>query len=223
MPRSTATEPPHRPLDVRALWLAELDRVASDQRWGRLLIVLAAVHLVGASLCQTAFLTVGPTVRWLYPMLWLAELGSALLIARTLNGPGWMTASPMSSVLVRVWATYLILCFSLASLNAWSGWSHDWFKPIWCTIGTFGFATMAWLVSLWFLIPAFQLYFTALLMVKFPEWNFLIHGLSFGLALTGIGVVLERRRLAGLAPPSALPAPPRHGERAAFDLQVFSS
>jgi hypothetical protein len=95
-------------------------------------------------------------------------------------------------VVVRVWATYLILAFNAATMNSLMGWSADWFKPSWATLATFGFATMAWLFGLRFLIPAVQMYFTGLLMVQFPHYQYLIFGLSWWLALQAIGLVLRR-------------------------------
>ena len=58
---------------------------------------------------------------------------------------------------------------------------------------------MAWLLSLWFLVPAFQMYFTGLLIASHPELSYLIHGISWWAALQGIGWVLERRRARRMA------------------------
>jgi hypothetical protein len=71
----------------------------------------------------------------------------------------------------------------------------DWFKPVWATLSTFGFATTAYLVNPWYFVPAVQMYFTGLLMVTFPEYSYLIYGLSWFAAFEGIGLILERRRV----------------------------
>jgi hypothetical protein len=185
--------------DLRAQWLGHLARHAAEQRWGQMLMALAVLHLAAMVACHVAHLEVGATQKWIYPTIWVVEVVLTFFIARAFAGRGWAWSSPMSGVVFRVWVTYLILCFSVASLNTLSGFEHDWFKPVWCTLGTFGFATMAWIASLWFLVPAVQMYFTGLLMVKMPAYAFLIHGLSFGLALAGIGAYLEVQRRAGLS------------------------
>jgi hypothetical protein len=142
-----------------------------------------------------------------YPAIWVSEVTLTFLIARAFAGRGWAWSSAMSGVVFRVWMTYLILCFSVTTMNSLTGFEHEWYKPVWCTLGTFGFATMAWIISLWFLVPAVQMYFTGLLMVKFPAYAFLIHGASFGLALAGIGVYLESRRRQVLAGGGSAPVP----------------
>jgi hypothetical protein len=53
---------------------------------------------------------------------------------------------------------------------------------------------MAWLADLRFLLIAVQMYATGMLMLQWPEWGFLIHGVSWCLALSVVGVLLERRR-----------------------------
>ena len=120
---------------------------------------------------------------------------------RLVAGKNWIREAPAVELIARVWITFLILSFNVASLNTLTGWSVDWFKPVWCTLASFGFATMAWLFGLRFLIPAFLMYFTGLLMVKFPEWNYLIHGISWWATLQSLGWDLIRRseRLARLS------------------------
>ena len=70
--------------------------------------------------------------------------------------------------MARVWITFLILAFSSASLNSLVGFETDWFKATWATLATFGFATMAWIFHLGFLIPAVQMSLTALLIARHP-------------------------------------------------------
>jgi hypothetical protein len=65
------------------------------------------------------------------------------------------------------------------------------------TLSTFLFAALAWLFTPKFLIPAVQMYFTALLMARFPGWNNLIYGLSWWVALMGTAQVVRRRERAG--------------------------
>ena len=45
-----------------------------------------------------------------------------------------------------------------------------------------------------YFVPAVQMYFTGLLMVRYPDWQYLIYGVSWWAAFQGTGVILERRR-----------------------------
>lgn len=180
--------------DLKAAWIAEMDRAAVERRYGILCLALGTMHLAFFTACQLEAWIVGAEPRWVFPLLWLIEVIATFIIARIVAGKGWFWGPPISALVARVWCTYLILAFSLSTLNHVSGWEHDWFKPVWGTLGTFGFAIMAWLFSAWFFIPAVQMWLTGLLMVRFPHYGFLIQGGSMWLALTVIGIVLERRR-----------------------------
>ena len=70
----------------------------------------------------------------------------------------------------------------------------DWFKPVWCTLSTFGFAMTAWLVSRWFLVPAVQMSLTGMMMVRFPEHAYFIYGISWWIALHTVALALEKVR-----------------------------
>jgi hypothetical protein len=93
----------------------------------------------------------------------------------------------------RLWLTLLILSFSLSTLNATIGWETLWFKAAWGTLSSFFFATLAWLVTPWFLVLAFWMYFTALLMARFMEWNNVIYGVSWWMALMIVAWRVRRR------------------------------
>ncbi len=64
--------------------------------------------------------------------------------------------------MLRVWLTFVILCLTSASLNSLTGFEIDWFKISWAMLGTFGFAVLAWIFHLAFLIPAVLMSITAL-------------------------------------------------------------
>jgi len=115
---------------------------------------------------------------------------------RLVAGKGWLYEAPAVGLIFRVWVTFLILSFNTVMLNGMLGFDHesDFFKVIWCTLASFGFATMAWLFGLRYLIPAFQMYFTGLFIFAFPAWGYLIHGASWFLVLQLIGIDMDRRR-----------------------------
>jgi hypothetical protein len=173
--------------------IAELRDVGLRRRWGPAVMAVGWVHLLFFLVCQTVYNT-GMRAPWASILLWSTEIGAVLLATRLTAGKGWLQASPSIGLIARVWITFLILSFNVASLNTLTGFGVDWFKPVWCTLASFGFATMAWLFGLRYLIPAFQMYFTGLLMVRFPQWNYLIHGVSWCAALQVIGYDLARRR-----------------------------
>jgi hypothetical protein len=129
-------------------------------------------------------------------LLWALELAAVLVAMRRVAGRGWLYDSPGIGLVVRIWITYLILSFNVASLNHLTGFTVDWFKPAWCTLGSFGFATLAWLFGYRFLVWAVQMYFTGLLMVQFRDWNYTINALSWFVILHTIGLSLERQRAA---------------------------
>jgi hypothetical protein len=90
------------------------------------------------------------------------------------------------------------LSFNLVMLNALVGWESRWYKPAWGTLSTFFLASLAWLFSPRLFIPAVQMYFTALLMVRFKDQENLIYGVSWWLALLGIAQRIRRRERAVL-------------------------
>ena len=178
-------------------WMARLStdlvRVAVRDRWGRAFMAAGWVHLATFLACQALY-SFGASHDIYYLSLWAFELTVNLWVFRRLAGRGWCRVTPLASILSRVWATFLILSFNVATLNTLTGWTLDWFKPVWAVLSTFGFATTAYLVSLWFFVPAVQMYFTGLLMVRFPSLSYTIYGLSWWATLQGIGWTLERRR-----------------------------
>jgi hypothetical protein len=202
---SSAPAPrPNPPHGWRFLLMAELSQVAIRRPWGQAVMALGWVHLAFFVVCQEVYWA-GVRDAWPSLVLWISEIAAVLGVMRLVAGRRWFSEAPAIGLIVRVWVTFLILSFNVASLNTLTGWTLDWFKPVWCTVASSAFATMAWLFGNRFLIPAFQMYFTGLAMVRFPEWAYLIHGLSWCLACQGIGwdMIQRRKRLSGLLHPRA--------------------
>jgi hypothetical protein len=164
------------------------------------------VHLVFFAACQAVYIW-GRKSERLTLLLWALELFAVLVAMRHVAGRDWIRESPGVGLVVRIWITFLILSFNVASLNHLTGYTIDWFKPAWCTLASFGFATLAWLFGLRFLIWAVQMYFTGLLMVQFRDWNYLINAFSWLVILHAIGWDLERRRIGALAEVTGVSAP----------------
>src|SRR5262245_48981569 len=190
--------------DWRAALRADLDRalVSGGGRWSRALTAVAMIHLTTFVLCQVLHdPLVERDVRHL--ALWIVELAAVILTMRRVAGLGWFWSSPAINLIARLWVTFLILSFNVATLNALTGWESLWFKASWGTLSTFLFATLAWLFTPKFLLPAVMMYFTALLMARYPEWNNLIYGVSWCAALTGTAhTVRKGERERGFHAPS---------------------
>jgi hypothetical protein len=156
------------------------------------------VHMVFFTACQAVYFW-GQKSEILTLLLWALELFAVFVAMRKVAGKDWIRESPGVALIVRIWITYLILSFNVSSLNHLTGYTVDWFKPAWCTLASFGFAMLAWLFGLRFLIWAVQMYFTGLLMVQFRHWNYVINALSWFIILNAIGWSLERQRAGWLA------------------------
>ncbi len=187
-------------LDWNHALRAELDHTIATGggRWSRALIAVAWIHLITFVACQLLHdPVVERDVRHL--ALWIIELAVVIITMRHVAGLGWFWSSPAVNVIARLWVTFLILSFNVATLNALTGWESLWFKASWGTLSTFLFAALAWLFTPKFLIPAAQMYFTALLMARFPDWNNLIYGVSWWLALMGTAFIVRKRERSAAA------------------------
>jgi hypothetical protein len=183
-----------RPASLKDALRQDLDRTleCGAVRWSRALAAVAWIHLLSFVACQALY---DPGVQRdpRLVLIWALELAAVVAVVRLVVGSGWFGWSPSISVITRLWATFLILSFNLVMLNALTGWETRWYKPAWGTLSTFLFAALAWLFTPRFFIPAVQMYFTALLIVWFRDYENLIYGVSWWLALLGIAGAMRRR------------------------------
>jgi hypothetical protein len=189
-------EQPSRPAAWKVAILANWKEAAAIDRWRLLLSTIGWIHLIVFSFCQWMF-SHGDKTPSRYILAWSVELMLVIIAIRTIAQKGWYRRSPIVGFSLRVWCTFLILSFNMASLNTLSGLSNDWFKLAWAPLSTFGFAAMAYASTPWFFVPAVQMYFTGLLLVWLPDWNYLIYGLSWCLALQVVGLAVGRAAEAG--------------------------
>lgn len=185
--------------DWKPLLVADLERVALRDRWGVGLMVVGWSHLVFFSVQQVLF-TKGLHTSLAALTFWAAELFANIYLFGRVVGKGWARSTPLAGILVRLWITFLILSFNVASLNNLTGWTLDWFKPVWATLSAFGFMMMAYLINWRYFFLAAQMYFTGLAMVSFPGWNYVIYGASWWASFQTVGWILERRRAALAVP-----------------------
>jgi hypothetical protein len=176
--------------------IAELNRSPVRKRLSIAMAGVACINLVTFITCQVIYVPDG-RADFRHPLLWLLELVAILAFLRKSLGRGWIRSSTAINLVGKFWTTFLILSFSLVTLNSFTGYGLAWYKPVWATLSTFLFASLAWVFSPWFFVPAVQMWATGLLMVNFPHWAFLIYGVSWWLALMGIAIDLRRKEPVG--------------------------
>ena len=182
----------------KSLLRQELDKalVQGGGRWSRALMAVAWIHLLAFLVCHTLHSpSQGSDPRHI--LVWFLELVSVFVAMRVFAGKGWFWSPEAIHFMGRLWLTLLILSFSLSTLNHTIGWQTLWFKAAWGTLSSFFFATLAWLITPRFLILAVQMYLTALLMARFMDWNNVIYGVSWWLALMEIAWMVRRREQKG--------------------------
>ncbi len=175
---------------------ADLDEalIKGGGRWSRAVAAIAWIHLVIFLGCQSIYDLERPRdPRHL--LLWGAEFFAVLGALRLIGGRGWIRSSAAIGLITRFWGTFLILSFNVVSLNELMGWEVRWYRPAWGTISSFFLASMGWLFTPKMFIPAVQMYFTALLMLRYRDYDNLIYGVSWWLALMGISARLRRREM----------------------------
>lgn len=190
----TPAKAPDDPRGWKAVWVADLDRVAARDRWGRAFLCIGVIHCAAFAVCEFLH-TSGILHESPYVAIWLLELAAVLMTMQFFAGRYWWRATPLAGILGRVWGTFLLLSFNLTTMNSLTGIeASDWFKPALTNQATFAFAITAYLLSPRYFIPAVQMYFTGLLMIALPRHSYAIHGISWLSILVALGVILERRR-----------------------------
>jgi hypothetical protein len=180
--------------DWKAALRDEIDTaiVRGGGRWSRALMAVGWIHLVAFTICHMLH-SPRQDSDPRHILVWFVELVTVFVAMRVFAGRGWFWSPQAIHFVGRLWLTLLILSFSLSTLNATIGWQTLWFKAAWGTLSSFFFATLAWLITPRFLILAVQMYLTALLMARFMDWNNLIYGVSWWLALMEVAWVVRRR------------------------------
>jgi hypothetical protein len=183
----------------RTSLVSDLSRATTEGRWSTALMGVAWIHLFCFLGCQAVY---DPAIitDFRHPLFWIAELAGVLALLRVVLGRGWMRSSQAVNLVVKLWISFLIVAFNAVSLNSFTGFELSWYKPVWATLSTFLFATLAWLFTPLFFIPAVQMWLTGLLMVSFPTWSYLIYGVSWWLALMAIAAWLRQQERSSTPP-----------------------
>jgi hypothetical protein len=176
----------------RASPVSDLTCGPTKARLSTALMGVAWIHLFCFLGCQAVY---DPAIitDFRHPLLWIVELVGVLALLTAVLGRGWMRSSPAVNLVAKLWISFLIVAFNAVSLNSFTGFELSWYKPVWATLSTFLFATLAWLFTPLFFIPTVQMWLTGLLMVSLPTWSYLIYGVSWWLALMGIAAKLRQR------------------------------
>jgi hypothetical protein len=176
----------------RTSLVSDLNRASTKGRWSIALMGVAWIHLFCFLGCQAVY---DPAIisDFRHPLLWMVELAGVMAVLRVVLGRGWMRSSHAVNLVAKLWISFLIVAFNAVSLNSFTGFELSWYKPVWATLSTFLFATLAWLFTPLFFIPTVQMWMTGLLMVSFPTWSYLIYGVSWWLALMCIAARLRQR------------------------------
>ena len=171
---------------------AEFLRKTDLPRLGSALRAVGWIHFGCFLVCQIIY-TSGNRDAWPILAVWATELVAVLGAMRWILGVGWRFQSTLMGMIFKIWVTFLILSFNMASLNQFTGFGIEWFKPAWVTLSTFVFMMLTFLFSPWFFLGAAQMYFTGLLMILLPAWTFGLYGLAWCVSLNTIGGVLIYR------------------------------
>jgi hypothetical protein len=198
-----ATNPPLTLAVWKADQVALTLALAFRKRWGLALMAMGWIHLGSFLLLQRLY-DQGFRHALLYIGIWAIQLGANLWLMRLFSGPGWARSTALMSLLVRIWGTFLLLSFTLVSLNSLMTFSMEWYRAAWTTLSTFGFAMTAYLTTPWFFVPAVQMYFTGLLLAFYPRIGYAAYGVSWWAALQGVGLILEYKRARSLAPKASV-------------------
>ncbi len=165
--------------------------LAGEGRWSRGIAAVAWIHLAAFATCHLLHRP-GQESDPRHLLVWFLELVAVFVAMRLIVGRGWFWSPPAIHLIGRMWLTFLILSFSLSTLNHVIGWQTLWFKAGWGTLSSFLMAMLAWLITPRYLILAVQMYLTALLMARFMDWNNVIYGVSWWIALMAIALSVRR-------------------------------
>jgi hypothetical protein len=180
--------------------------VALENHW-LIYVLLGWEHLAACAATHylVAVLELQRPYRWPYLVVWAAWVLVAGLTVWLVRRPCPGEPSPLAAKLRRVWLVYFLLCGNVVGLNVTAGLPVFVFLPVLHTLGTFAFSLMTVLLSARFLSASLFLFVTGFLSARFPEYGFLIYGISWLVLLETLGLVLQRDRQALVRKSAALP------------------
>jgi hypothetical protein len=132
--------------------------------------------------------------RWLYVVVWLAQILIAVATIKSISGRSRTEESPIEPINKRIWTMFIFLCINVAVLNVAAGQPIFVFMPALAALSSFGFTFMTSLISRRFMAAGLVMFATGILMAKFGSYEFLIYGAGWLVVLQTLSVILWRRR-----------------------------
>jgi hypothetical protein len=166
---------------------------ARSRRWGLSLVLVGWLHLAAFSLCWS--LTVFRHYHEApgYLAIWLGEMLGMGLIFRLCGGPAPAEEQPpLQRFVVRVWVSYFLLAFNLASMNTLRGHAMFELFPATASLASFAFLVLTFAVDRRFFAAVLVMFAAGLLMAANLLHAYLIFALAWWLVLCGIGLKLSR-------------------------------
>jgi hypothetical protein len=137
--------------------------------------------------------------RGIYVGVWLVQLLVLWATVRFITGRPRTQESPLETMNKRIWTIFLFLCINVAILNVVSGQPIFRFMPVLATLSALAFACVTTLISRRFIAAGLTMFFTGMLMARYPSYEFLIYGSGWLLVLETLSLILWHRRQCYLA------------------------
>jgi hypothetical protein len=168
------------------------------QNWGIIWILHGALYCAGFLGTHVLFAT-GQREPPAFVMLWGAAIGLGLLTALTLRRERAGARTFVETQLWSIWLTFIAAVSLVAILNHAMGLQAFFLGPVIGVLAAVAFSAMGSLMGKRWYLGAGIFAIVAIAMARWPDWQFVILGVSWGLAQTGGGVLLHRARKRRLA------------------------
>lgn len=174
----------------------QMEQTAVQENHGLIYLLLGWEHLLACAV--TNYLTQNVHLeaphRWPYLIpwvVWVLVVWTTVTLVRTKIAT---EASPLSTLNVRLWVTFLLLCGNVVILNLVAGLPVLIFLPVLATLSSFAFSVLTVVVSRRFLPACVVMFVTGPWIAVYPAYGFLIYGCGWLLVLEMLGVSLLRKR-----------------------------
>lgn len=181
--------------------------VARQRRWDLSLILIGWLHLAAFLICYYLTTVLDYHEAPGYLAVWFTEMAAMWIIFRLCGGRRRrdLPARAVELFVRRVWITYFILAFNLASMNTLRQHAMLEFFPAFASLASFGFIMMGIAVHWRFFVAMLVMFAAGLLMAAFFWHGFLIFAIAWWIVLNGIGIaIFQSRRMSQSAPDKEL-------------------
>jgi len=168
------------------------------QNWGVIWMVHAFTNATGFVLTNVLFWR-GYQSPWPYALLWTIVLAinmSAIFVLKAQPAGAWTF---FESMIWLIWMTFIGAVILTGVVNHVSGFRVLQLGPIIAVLSASAFSMMGGMMGRRWFIGTGLFALVAVAMAAFPQWQFVLLGLSWGLVQLVAGIVLHRERLRRLA------------------------